>query len=59
MTEMRSAVSVAINASRLSAGMMTDAPPSRAAANSWELQPVTWNSGTEMSVRIASPRSRG
>ena len=59
MTEMRSAVSVAINSSRLSAGMMTDAPPSRVAAKSCELQPVTWNSGTEMSVRSPSPRSLG
>ena len=59
MTEMRSAASVAINSSRLSAGMITDAPPRRAATKSCELQPVTWNSGTEMSVRIPSPRSRG
>ncbi|ETB34521.1 hypothetical protein O977_05485 [Mycobacterium avium subsp. paratuberculosis 10-5975] len=59
ITETRSATTALSSASRSSAGRITDAPPSRAAAKSCELQPVTWNSGTEISVRMSSPRSRG
>lgn len=38
--------------------MITEVPPSRIATKSWVLQPVTWNSGTEMRVRKRSPTSR-
>jgi hypothetical protein len=41
MNDIRSAGNVAINSSRFSAGMITAAPPTRAAINSCELQPVT------------------
>jgi len=39
-------------------GMITDVPARAVSASSWELQPVTWKSGTEMSVVRCSLRSR-
>ena len=59
MNVIRSAGSAAISAAWSSTGMMTDAPPTWAATSSWELQPVTWNSGTEISVRSSGPMSAG
>jgi hypothetical protein len=41
------------------ADRMTDVPPTRAATSSCELQPVTWNSGTEINVRRPAPISAG
>ena len=38
--------------------MMTTVPPSSRTGRSWLLHPVTWNSGTETSVRSDVPRSR-
>ena len=37
--------------------MITAAPPTYSAVSSCELQPVTWNSGTEINVRSAVPAS--
>ena len=38
----------------LKTGRMTLGTPRRAVTSSWLLQPVTWNSGTEMSMRTPS-----
>ena len=59
MKVIRSVVSAAIRAGWSSAGMMTAAPPTWVATSNWELQPVTWNSGTEISVRSFGPMSAG
>jgi hypothetical protein len=40
------------------AGMITDFPASAVTTSSCELQPVTWNSGTEISVVRGSRGSR-
>ena len=37
--------------------MTTAVPPMYSATSSWELQPVTWNSGTEIRVRRSAPGS--
>ena len=38
--------------------MITVVPPSSQATSSWLLQPVTWNSGTDTSVRSSTSRGR-
>ena len=42
------------NAPISKAGMIAAVPPVYIASKSWELQPVTWNSGTEIRVRRGS-----
>ena len=37
--------------------MITTRPPSSSTGISWLLQPVTWNSGTE--IRVETARARG
>src|SRR5205807_1094967 len=39
------------NAATSKTGMITAVPPTYKATSSWLLQPVTWNSGTEIRVR--------
>ena len=46
------------SASTSNAGMITVVPPSSQATSSWLLQPVTWNSGTETSVRSSALAGR-
>ena len=41
------------NAATSKTGMITAVPPTYRATSSWLLQPVTWNSGTE--IRVRSP----
>ena len=51
MTSMRSSSMARRNAPTSKAGMTTAVPPVYMASRSWLLQPVTWNSGTEIRVR--------
>ena len=45
------------NAPISKAGMIAAVPPVYIASRSWLLQPVTWNSGTEIRVRRVAPSS--
>jgi hypothetical protein len=56
-TETRSSSIARRNACTSNAGMITDIPATAVSTSSWELQPVTWKSGTEM--RVGSCSSRG
>ncbi len=47
------------NACTLNAGMMTVVPPEAHMGSNWLLQPVTWNSGTETSVRTLPSKGSG
>ena len=51
MVSIRSSSMARRNAPTSKAGMITAVPPTYSAASSWLLQPVTWNSGTEIRVR--------
>src|SRR5437762_761472 len=51
MVSIRSASMACRNAPTSKTGMTTAVPPTYRATSSWLLQPVTWNSGTEIRVR--------
>ena len=51
MVSIRSAAMACRNAPTSKTGMITAVPPTYRATSSWLLQPVTWNSGTEIRVR--------
>ena len=51
-TSIRSSTTAWRNAWTSNAGMMTTVPPSMWVIRSWLLQPVTWNIGTEIRLRI-------
>ena len=51
MVSIRSASMACRNAPTSKTGMITAVPPTYRATSSWLLQPVTWNSGTEIRVR--------
>ena len=57
MTSMRSSSMARRNAPISKAGMIAAVPPVYIASRSWVLQPVTWNSGTEIRVRRLGPGS--
>ena len=51
---MRSSAMVRRKACGSNAGMITEVPATAVTTRSWELQPVTWKSGTEISVDSCS-----
>lgn len=57
-TSIRSSSIAVRNAPTSNCGMITVVPPRYTSTSSWLLHPVTWNSGTDTSVRDSLPRSR-
>ena len=57
-TDARSSTIARRNLCTSNTGMMIVVPQSKSVGSSCELQPVTWNNGTETRLRIGSP-SRG
>ena len=55
---MRSSTIVRTNASASNVGSTTVVPPRPSWTSSCELQPVTWNSGTETRLRSVGPSAR-
>ena len=54
----RSAATVRRNVRTWKTGRTTVVPCSAICTNSWLLQPVTWNSGTETRLRVDGPVAR-
>ena len=53
-TLIRSSTDARRKACTSKAGMITTVPPSISVMSSWLLQPVTWNIGTEIRLRIST-----